>query len=168
MKSTIATIGILGLVGMVAGVGVQSATTAPVTATVTAQLISVSVSDGTVEYGILNTSTSKDTVSSPVQTQTATNNSNVTANLNILSSDAEGGVNWNLAAAAGADAFKHEFSVNGGAAWTAFNPDNVTYSSLASSVALSGTKAFDLKIGTPTSVSDNVLKTITVTVQATE
>ena len=166
MRGLIASIAILGLVGLAVGVSAQAVTEAPVLATVTAQLIAVSVLNGTVDYGILSVSTSKNTIS-PSQTQTATNDSNVTAKLNIKSSDAVGGVNWDLAATAAADAFTHEFSVDGGTNWTAFSPDNITYSTLNASVAAGGTQAFDIRIGTPISVSDNVQKTITVTVQAT-
>src|SRR3989344_3246183 len=103
MKGLIASITVLSLVGAVAAIGVGAADTASVAATVTAQLVSVSVSDGTVDYGILATSTSKDTVG--VQTQTATNNSNVTAKLDIKSSDAVGGTPCNLAGVAAPDVF---------------------------------------------------------------
>ncbi|KKO02706.1 hypothetical protein LCGC14_0101550 [marine sediment metagenome] len=157
---------ILGLVGMVVGVAVQGATTDDVSATVTAQLVSVSVSDGIVEYGILALNTTEDTVTL-VDTQTATNDGNVAADLSIRSSDAVGGTTWELAVSAGSDAFIHEFSIDAGVSWAAFNVDNVTYSTLVNNVAASGNQTFDLKIGTPTASTDNVEKTITVTVQAT-
>lgn len=58
---------------------VFAADTGQVSATVTAQNISLSVSDGTISYGILAVATTKATVNlSPVDTQTVTNDGNVT------------------------------------------------------------------------------------------
>jgi hypothetical protein len=169
MKSFIASIAILALIGLGVGVSVEGATTADVSATVTAQLVSVSVSDGSIAYGILSLDTTKDTTATGVNdTQTATNDGNVTENLSIRSSDAtSSGTTWELAATRGDDAFTHEFSINSGGAWTAFNPDNTTYSTLANTVATSAGQTFDLRIGTPTSSTDSVQHTVTVTVQAT-
>lgn len=168
-KQFFASIIVLALVAMVAAVGVNAATTADVTSTVTAQLVSVSISDGVVSYGTLALNTTEDTTVSGVNdTQTATNDGNVTANLNIRSSDAtSGGTNWELAALAGTDAFKHEFSTDSGVNWGAFNVDNTTYSTLANSVAAGNSQAFDLRIGTPTASTDSVEHTVTVTVQVT-
>jgi len=168
MKSLIASIAIVGLVGLVVGVGTQADTTADVSATVTAELISVSVLDGSVAYGILPVNASEDTISL-TDTQVVTNDSNVPADLAVKSSDAVGGVNWNLVAATGSlDEFTHEYSSNDGGAWATFNVDNTTYAALATNVAVDGTQNLDLRIGTPSSVSDqDVQKTITVTVLAT-
>jgi len=166
MKSLIVSIAILGLIGMMVGAVTLAAETATVSATVTAELITIAVADGSVDYGILPINTSKDTVA-PSQTQVVTNNSNVAVDLEVKSSDAVGGVEWNLAATAAADAFTHEFAPDG-STWTAFNADNTIYASLTNNVSASGgTQNLDLKIGTPVSVSDNVQKTITVTVLAT-
>lgn len=177
MKSLIATILILGLVGMVVGVAVQGAGTAPVSATVTPKLLTVSVSDGAVVYGILGASATKNTAlynantnlngMTPADTQTATNGSNVPVALNIKSSDAVGGITWELAAAAGSDAFVHEFKGGDAAAWTQLPVDNVSYATLDANPAAASV-AFDLQITTPTFTTDYVLKTITVTVQVTE
>ncbi len=146
----------------------MAATTADVSATVTSQLISVTVADGSVAYGVLNADTNQDTVTLS-DTQTATNNGNVPENFSIRSSDAtSGGTNWNLAASTGTDEFTHEFSIDSGSNWIAFNVDNITYSSMSSSVAASGgTDNFDLRIKTPVSSTDNDEHTITVTVLAT-
>ena len=46
-----------------------------------------------------------------------------------------GDTDWNLAASTGTDEFTHEFSVDSGSNWTAFNVDNTTYSSMSSSIA---------------------------------
>ena len=167
MKSLIASIAILGLVGMVVGVGTQAATTADVSATVTAQLITIAVADGSVDYGILPINTSANTVTLG-QTQVVTNNSKVNVDLEVKSSDAVGGTQWDLAATnAALDDFTHESSPDG-STYTAFNVDNATYTSLATNIAATGgTQNLDLRIKTPASVTDNELKTITVTVLAT-
>ena len=168
MKSLIASICILGLVGMVVGVAVQGADTAPVSATVTPKLITVSVSPGTVAYGILGTNTTTSTIPAELdQTQTATDGSNVDVALNIKSSDAVGGTPWELAAAAGENAFVHKFKGGDAADWTQLPVDNTTYATLDAKPA-AGSVAFDLQITTPTITTDYVLKTITVTVQVTE
>jgi len=165
MKKIIAGISVFTLLAF--AFPVQSAGTADVTATVTAELISVSVDDGSVAYGALPLNTSEDTVTL-TDTQTATNDGNVNVDLGVRSSDAaSAGTPWNLAASAGVDAFTHEFSTNSGSTWTDFNADNATYSSIATGVASTGTQDFDLQVGTPTSSTDTVEHTITVTVQAT-
>lgn len=150
-----------------------AANTGTVAATVTPQNISVTVSDGSVAYGTLDLSSSKDTTSSGVNdSQTATNDGNVAEDFNITSTDATGGTTWTLAATIGANQYKHSFCTTGGGSpdpcdatptWSAMT---TSYSSLASNIAASGTSKFDLKIDTPSSVSDYVQKSITVTVQA--
>ena len=170
IKQFFASVMVLVLAAMVVGVGVNADTEAIVSATVTAELVSVSItSDGTVSYGTLALSTTKDTVALG-QTQTATNSGNVTANFNIRSSDAisSGGTDWNLAASAGTNDFTHEFSVDGDSNWIAFDVVNANYSTLENSVLASGTTDFDLRIGTPVVSTDSVEHTVTVTVQATQ
>lgn len=161
----IASIAVFSLLALVALPAI-AATTADVSATVTAQLVAVSVSNGNVAYGVLDVNTNANTVDLS-QTQVVTNDGNVDVNLEVKSSDAIGGIDWNLAATnAALDEFTHEFSSNGGGAWTAFSVVNATYTSLAGPVTT--TQNLDLRIKTPTSVSDNVQKTITITVLATE
>ena len=171
MKSLIASIAIVAVVGMAVGVGVQGADTASVAATVTVQNISVTVADGTVAYGTLGVSTSKDTTSGGLNdTQVATNNGNVAENFAIKGSNS---ANWTLAGAAGADAYVHQFCTAGTGSpdpcdatptYTALTTVNQT---LASSVAVSGTKRFDLKITTPTSSTNFTEQSVNVTVLAT-
>jgi len=169
MKSLIATICILGLVGMVAGVAVKADET--VTATVTPQVISVSVSDGSVSYGILSADTNEDTTSSGVDnTQIATNDGNVPEKFSVKSSDATStGTNWELAASTGTDDFMHEFctlNCDGSPTWVDFNVDNTTYVTLVDSIAVSANQDFDLRIKTPTASTDSLEHSITVTVLA--
>lgn len=152
---------------------VHAATTGTVAATVTPINISVSVTDATVAYGFLDVSSSKDTTSGGTNdTQTATNDGNVAEDLNILSTNATGGTTWTLAGSIGANQYKHSFCITGSGSpdlcdasptWTAMT---TSYQALSSNIAASGTKKFDLKIDTPSSVSDYVQKSITVTVQA--
>jgi hypothetical protein len=98
------------------------------------------------------------------QTQTATNNGNVAEDFNISSSNATGGTAWTISAVAiGSDQYKHSFSTDGGSNYTAMTTG---YTALATNKAASGTQNFDLKIETPSSSTDYVQKTITVTVQA--
>lgn len=144
----------------------QAATTATVNATVTAELISVSVSSGTVAYGTVPLSGTKDTTASGLNdTQTATNNGNVAEDFNIESSNATGGTAWTLSGTAiGSDQYMHKFSTNSGSSWTAMTTG---YGTLATNIAAtSGTQNFDLEILTPSSSSDYQQKSITVTVQA--
>ena len=167
-KQFIATLCILAVVGVGVGVGAQGANEAPVSATVTAELITISVASGSVTYGILPTDTNEDTVSLS-QTQVVTNDSNVAVDLEVKSSDAAGGTPWNLAATNEAlDEFTHEFAPDG-STWAMFDVNNDIYTSLAGNIAAStGTQDLDLKIKTPSSVSDNTQKTIIVTVLATK
>ena len=166
-KQFLASVMVLALAATVVGVGVNADSTADVSATVTAQLVSVSItSDGVVAYGTLPLNTTKDTIAL-TDTQTATNNGNVTVDLGIRSSDAVGDTNWNLAASADTDVFTHEFSINSGGLWTHFSADNNTYSTLVNTVTAGNGQTFDLRIGTPTASTDSVEHTVTVTVQAT-
>src|SRR3989338_8572623 len=148
MKSLIASIAILGLVGMVVGIAVHGADTASVAATVTVQNISVSVSDGTVTYGTLAAGASTSTLASGLNDlQTATNNGNVNENFNIRGQNT--GCPWTLASSVGANTYKHEFSKDNGSTWTAAL--TTSNQSLATSVATSTSQTFDLQITTPTS-----------------
>ena len=152
-----------------------AASTGSVNTTVTPQNISVTVSDGSVAYGTLSLNSSANTSSSGVNdTQIATNDGNITEDFNIRSSDATGGTTWTLAGAAGANQFSHSFCKSGSGTpdpcdatptWSAMS---TSYSSLATAVAASGTQRFDLRLNTPTSSTDFVQKSITVTIQAVQ
>ena len=167
IKSTIATIAILALVGLGVGMSAGAATEGTVNATVTAELVSLTVEDGSVSFGILPVNTNADTVTLG-QTQSATNTGNVAINIGVRSSDAIGGTEWNLAATNAAEnEFTHEFSSDSGSTWTSFAVDNNVNTSFATDVAAGNAETLDLRIKTPTSVTDNVEKTITVTALAT-
>lgn len=167
MKKILAGIAVVTVFGWAFAVG--AADTAGVSATVTVQNISVTVSDGTLAYGTLGLNTSKDTTSGGLNdTQVATNNGNVTENFNIRGQNS---VAWTLEAATDANKYKHEFCKAGAGApdpcdatpvYTALTTSNQT---LASSVAADGTQRFDLKITTPTSSSSFTPQSVDVTVQ---
>lgn len=155
------------LISLSFGVVTKAQTEGTVTATVTAQNVAVSVSDGTVAYGTLAVSTSDDTTTNGTthDSQTATNDGNVTSDLEIKGQDATGGTGWTLAATIGSDQYVHEFCItdcDGTPSWTALT---TTYQTLASSVAAAGTQVFDLKISIPSSSSDYVQKSVDVMVQ---
>jgi len=108
MKSLIATLCTLGVVGMVIGAAVLGATEATITATVTVQNISLSVSDGSIAYGVLPTGYSKSTCDLN-DTQTVTNDGNVAEDFNIKGKDSE---NWTLADTAGTNQYVHKFATS--------------------------------------------------------
>lgn len=142
------------------------------TITYTLTIISVSVSDGAIAYGTLTTSSNKDTTSSGLNdTQTATNNGNVTENFNIVGQNS---ANWTLAGTAGSDQYMHQFCTTGGGSpdpcdstptWTSLT---TSYQALASSIAVSGTQKVDLKITMPNSSTNFSQQSVDVTIQAVQ
>lgn len=141
---------------------VFAATTASVAATVTVQNISVTVSDGTVAYGTLAVNTSAGTNGS--DTQTATNNGNITEDFNIRGQDS---ADWTLASSAGSDQYVHRFCTSTCTSPpTSYTALTTSYQTLASSVSASGNQTFDLHITTPTSSSVFTEQSVDVTVQA--
>lgn len=149
---------------LVISLNVSAATTDSVTATVTAEFISVTVTDGTVAYGSLGTSATQDTTSGGLDdSQTATNGSNVTADFDISGQDS---ADWTLASSAGSDQYFHKFctsNCDASPTWTALT---TSYQSLATSVSASGTQIFDLQIGTPSTNTSSDQQSVDVTVLA--
>jgi hypothetical protein len=143
---------------------VGGASSANVSATVTVQNVSVSVADGSISYGTLSAGEAEDTTTNGVNdSQTATNDGNITEALNIRGADS---TNWTLAGTAGADQYIHKFctsNCDSSPTWTALTTSNQT---LAASVAADGTQVFDLQITVPSTSSSFDAETITVTVQA--
>ena len=120
--------------------------------------------DGTVAYGTLATSATKDTTTGDLNDpQTATNNGNITEAVNIKGQSTTA---WTLAGAAGADQYKHEFCIttcNTSPTWTALT---TSYQTLAASVATSGTQVFYTKITAPSSSSSFTQQSADITIQA--
>ena len=146
------------LVGNVFG-----ATTGTVTATVTVQNVSVTVSDGTVAYGTLALNASAGTNGS--DTQTATNNGNVAETLTIRGTNS---ANWTLNTAnSTTDNYIHRFcTATCGSAPTNYTALTTSYQTLAASVAASGTQTFDLYLTTPQTSSVYTSQSVDVTVLA--
>jgi hypothetical protein len=145
-----------------------AASTGVVTSTVTPLNISVAVADGTVSYGTLDLSSTANTTSGGINdSQTATNDGNVAEDFNIRSTNATGGTAWTISdTAIGPDQYMHQFCITTCDSSPTWTPMTTNYAALASNIATSNNQVFDLRIDTPSSSSDYLLKTITVTVQA--
>jgi energy-coupling factor transporter transmembrane protein EcfT len=142
---------------------VKAASNATVTATVTVQSISVTVSDGNVAYGTLALNTSAGT--NGTDTQTATNNGNVAEDLLIRGQNSAG---WTLGATAASDQYVHRFCIaTCGSAPTNYTALTTNNQTLADALATSGTQTFDLHITTPTSSSTFAQQSVDIIVTAT-
>jgi len=163
-KKLLAFLSILTLIGFVIGPAVRAASTGTVTATVTVQNISVTVTDGTVAFGTLANNTSAGT--NPADTQTATNNGNITETFNIKGQDS---ANWTLGATAGSDIYVLKFcTATCTTPPTSYTALTLSYQTLAASVVASGTQTFDLYITTPNPSTVYTQQSVDVTVQATQ
>jgi hypothetical protein len=167
MKNIIFSVSIVFIAIFFVVMHITAADNDSVTATVTAQNISVTVTDGSVSYGTVSTSSHADTTSAGVNdSQTATNNGNVTEDFSIQGVDSAA---WELAAAAGSETYAHGVCTSdcdGSPTWTQFNEDS--YTSFAADVAASGgTQVFDLRLSTPASTATYTPQTVDVTILAT-
>jgi hypothetical protein len=149
--------------------GAQAGSTAEVTATVTAQNISVGLtSDGAVAFGTINLSSTKDTTTAGVNdSETAQNDGNITENFNIKAGNTAA---WTLAATAAANQYTMKSCItdcDSAPTWTAVGIDP-SYVTLASGVTSTSSQTFDLQVGTPTSSASYTVQTITVTIQAVQ
>ncbi|NMC09345.1 hypothetical protein GYA44_03455 [Candidatus Microgenomates bacterium] len=145
---------------------VFAADSGQVTATVTVQNISLTVSDGTISYGTLPINSSKATVNlAPADTQTITNNGNVNEKFSVRGTDS---ASWTLSSSAGVDQYVHKFCASSCSTpptgYTALSSGS--YTTLSASVAPSGTASLDLEITTPTSSTVFTSQSVNVTVQA--
>ena len=130
-----------------------------VTATVTPQLVALSIVDGDVDYEFLGANASRDTVTQG-DTQVVSNDGNVPEDFDVRGQDS---ANWTLEAAAGNEQYKHEFTTTGtfGTALTTSNQP------LDTNVPTVGSTNLDLKITTPTATAATVQQFVNVTVVAT-
>ena len=138
--------------------------------TVGGQLISLTVTDGSVAYGSVDFGGTRSTLELlPVATQTVTNTGSVAERIMMKCSDATNGATWVLVPSSDTerpDEFAHQWSTNGGGVWNDFNPGH-SYGMMVPSLAPSNTQNFDLKIHMPTTITDMLPKSITITVMAT-
>ena len=137
-------------------------------------VVSVSVSDGTVDYGIMPVNTSKSTLPGELNDmQTATNDGNVTENFNIRGYDATGGgCTWALAATNGSDQYVHQFcndtDLDCSSPPTNYTALSTTYQALATGISPSGTVDFQLRIIVPTQSSCFGAQSVNVTIQVVQ
>lgn len=145
---------------------VRATDTGEVTATVTARNISVSVDNPSVVFGTIGVGSSADTTTNGTHdTTTATNNGNVTEDINIKGADVTAG--WTLQAIAGSEQYTMKYCIttcDATPAWVSMSTD---YVSLKDDLAKDGTQLFDLQVGTPTITTNFTEQSITITVQAT-
>ena len=177
-KQFIATLCILAVVGVAVGVGVEGA---DVDVTVTPQIVSVTVANGSVDYGVVAANSWNDTIDGTASgQQVITSASNVSTDIALRSSDAakagsSGVTDWDLVAAAAPDDFVHSYEINtagaSSASWTAFpfdgTFDNIKTASLVTLSNNGNTATLDLRIDMPTTISDTTDHSIDVTVVAT-
>lgn len=147
---------------------VYAATEATVTTTVTAQEISLTVTDGNVSYGTLSLSATRSTIAAEEnEMQTVTNNGNVNEDFDIKGQNSGA---WTLASTQGANQYFHKFCNDTdndcstpGTNYTALTTD---YQELDASVASSGTTELQLQIGMPSSTSSYTQQSVDVFVLA--
>ncbi len=149
----------------ISAASLNAAETGTVTATVTVQNVSLNVSDGEIEYGTLNLDGTEDTTTNGLSdSQTVTNDGNVTETFNIQGQNSSP---WTLSATAGADDYVHEFCTtdcDADPTWTALTTSD---QELATGIAASGgTQVFDLKITMPSSSTSYDPQNVDVTVTA--
>jgi hypothetical protein len=161
MKFLITILGILGMIGLVVGPLAQATDTATITATVTVQNISLSVSDGSITYGTIPANSSKSTCDLN-DTQTVTNNGNVAETFNIKGQNS---ANWTLAATNGTDQYVHKFATSS-CPWTSGTALTTSYQTMQTNVAVNGTVTLNLQITTPNPSTVFTEQSVDVTVQA--
>lgn len=160
---------------LLAAFKVKAADTDTVTATVTAEVISVTLDQTNIPFGVLGQGDTMPTTildggTGPDYTITAENDGSVLADLQIQTSDT---VDWDHADAAGSDLFTMEFctwetyNCNTAPTWVATGSENIPdYEALSDDLAVSSTMLFDLRIGTPSSTAVVTQQSATVTVMA--
>lgn len=150
---------------------VKADTSGTVTATVTAQNVSVTVTtDGAVAFGTIGTSSTEDSTAAGVDdSETVQNNGNVTEDFNIKAvNSTSSGAGWVLAGAAGSGEYTIKFCItdcDGTPTWNAIGI-SPSYEVLKASVTSSTSQIFDLQVSTPTDTTDFNEQTIMVTIQA--
>ncbi|MCK9368545.1 fibronectin type III domain-containing protein [Candidatus Dojkabacteria bacterium] len=139
-------------------------------------LISISISDGAVAYGILDFSGSKTTLSSDMpptgDMQTVTNDSSSAVNINIKGQNSVGDCIWTLSGTNGFNEYKHQFcnATDDDCTTPPANYSDLatSYQSLATNVVEDASINFHLRLVMPTDSSCYDLETVNVTVQASE
>lgn len=163
----IAAIGAGALIALVA-VPAMSATEGSVVATVTPQLVSLTVVDGSIDYGTLDINKFQGTAlgdgDALDDTQVVTNTGNVNEDFTIRGQNSD---DWALAGATGSEQYKHEFCITTCDSTPVLTALTTTAQSLIAGVAANGTQDVDLKISTPSSTTATAAQSVDVTVIAT-
>lgn len=136
----------------------------------TTALVSVSVADGSVGYGIVPIGTSVNTTASGLNdTQTVTNDGNGAEDFSIKGQNS---ANWALGVTTGADQYVESFCTTGTGSpdpcdasptWTALTTN---FQALATNVAALGSQKTDFQISMPSSTSTFTQQSADITVQA--
>lgn len=154
---------------MLGAVNVGATETDDVDATVTAQNVSVLISDGSISYGTVSLSGSKFTHSGGGglnDTQTATNNGNVNEDFDIKGFDT---LAWTLGTSAGSETYAYKYCK----ATCTTPPTNYVeittgYLELATGIVpTTGNQTFDLGIYVPTATATYTSQDVKVTILAT-
>ena len=134
-----------------------------------AKVISVVIdSDGFIDYGYIAPGNKRDTTSSGLSDpEVIRNDGNIPEDISIKTSPAVGGVSWSLSPSPGHNTFSHEFSLDGGGSWNFFTTSDV-YQPLISNLFVNSQQAIDFRLTVPTSSSDYLQKSLSITVLATE
>ncbi len=149
----------LGLVGVVMHLGVKAAEDT-VTATVTAEQVSLSVDPGTISYGTLSVGTTENTVGLG-QSQAVINTSNVDIDLELKGQTS---AEWGLSDTAAEDVYVHEYcyeDCSGTATWYALGTG---YTAAISTVAAGTTTPFDFQIHMPSATTASETQNVDVTI----
>lgn len=174
MKSLIASIAILGLLGMAVGVGVGAA---DITATVTPKIVSISVSETAVGYGVVDVPSTDNVPVTPSANViiAVENTGNADEDFAINGADATGDtITWNIAdASPGTYDYNHKFidcGVGDSTCSTVEAANNMTETpeTLAADVPAASIEYFQLRLSTPTETGGDMTEhSTTVTVLAT-
>jgi hypothetical protein len=167
MKSFIATIAILGLVGLMVGASLSFAAESSITAKVKVQQVSLSITDGEIDYGTLDLSGTKDTTATGVDdTQTVQNTGNVNEDFDVKGTNVTGTCSWTLADTQGENQYFHKICTSNCDSSPTWTPLTTNYTEYATNVAPSGTAAFDFQVGVPSSTSCSSQVNVNIWVQA--
>ena len=138
------------------------AQTVTLTATVTTQNISVSVSPGSISWGTLGQNTASST--NPAFSQTATNGGNIAEDFNIRGQNS---ADWTLAATTGTNQYVESYCTTAcTAAPTNFSALTTNYQTLKTNVSASGTQRFDVYLVTPNPSTSFTQQSVDITLQA--
>jgi hypothetical protein len=168
MKKLISSLTLVALIGMIVAVGAGASDTGSVAATVTGEVVAVTVEDGTVAYGTLSPNDTENTVTL-VDTQVVTNTGNVAEDFTIKGTDVEGG--WDIGPAADEDIYFHGWCIDLTAGCDAegeYTAMTNGYTAFVSNKAAAGHTDLDLWIHVPTVNTKTAQQAVNVDILATE